>query len=312
MLAVLNSERFADTAPYEVFATLLDEGRYLCSIRTMYRLLNANGQVRERRNQLRHPKYAKPELLATGPNQVWSWDITKLRGPKKWTYFYLYVILDIFSRYVVGWMIADNESAALAKRLIAETLGKEALTAEQREHLTLHADRGTSMKSKLVAQLLADLCVTTTHSRPHTSNDNPFSESQFKTLTYRPDFPGRFGSLEDGRTFCRAFFPWYNTEHRHHGIALLTPLQVHHGLADDTLAKRQVALDEAFKVNPHRFSRRPVVPQLRREVWINPPHRCSLSEEGGVPCSRGLSQSAKRQAPANTANCPALEPAMPH
>ena len=227
VLEELNSERFVDKAPAEVVATLLDEGRYLCSIRTMYRLLEAHGQVRERRNQLRHPNYAKPELLATGPNQVWSWDITKLRGPQKWTYYYLYVILDIFSRYVVGWMIAEKESAALANKLIAETIGKEELTAEQREQLTLHADRGTSMKSKLVAQLLADLGVTKTHSRPHTSNDNPFSESQFKTLKYRPEFPGRFGSQEDARSFCRSFFPWYNTEHRHHGIALLTPLQVH-------------------------------------------------------------------------------------
>ncbi len=271
VLKVLNSERFADKAPYEVFTTLLDEGCYLGSIRTMYRILEANGQVRERRNQLRHPNYAKPELLATGPNQVWSWDITKLRGPEKWTYYYLYVIIDIFSRYVVGWMIAEKESAALAKRLIAETIGKEELTAEQREQLTLHADRGTSMKSKLVAQLLADLGVTKTHSRPYTSNDNPFSESQFKTLKYRPEFPGRFGGLEDGRAFCRSFFPWYNTEHHHHGIALLTPLQVHAGLADAVLAKRQQALDEAYGANPHRFACRPSVPTLARAVWINPP-----------------------------------------
>ena len=270
-LEVLNSERFADKAPAEVFATLLDEGRYLCSIRTMYRLLEANGQVRERRNQLRHPNYTKPELLATGPNQVWSWDITKLRGPQKWTYYYLYVILDIFSRYVVGWMIAENESATLARKLIAETIGKEELTAEEREQLTLHADRGTSMKSKLVAQLLADLGVTKTHSRPATSNDNPFSESQFKTLKYRPEFPGRFGGLDDARSFCQSFFPWYNTEHRHHGIALLTPLQVHQGRADEVLALRQAALDAAYQANPHRFPRPPTVPQLRPEVWINPP-----------------------------------------
>ena len=277
---MLNSERFADKAPYEVFATLLDEGRYLCSVRTMYRILEANGQVRERRNQLRHPNYTKPELLATGPNQVWSWDITKLRGPEKWTYFYLYVIIDIFSRYVDGWMIAEKESATLAKRLIAETIGKEELTAEQREQLTLHADRGTSMKSKLVAQLLADLGVTKTHSRPHTSNDNPFSESQFKTLKYRPEFPGRFGGLEDGRAFCRTFFPWYNTEHRHHGIALLTPLQVHTGQADAILAQRQRALDAAYQVTPHRFARRPTVPTLARAVWINPPAEAKEAENG--------------------------------
>ncbi len=237
---MLNSTRFADKAPAEVYATLLDEKTYLCSIRTMYRVLAANGQVRERRKQLHHPNYTKPELLATGPNQVWSWDITKLRGPAKWTYFHLYVILDIFSRYVVGWMIAENESAALANRLIAETVGKEELTVEQLEQLTLHADRGTSMKSKLVAQLLADLGVTKTHSRPHTSNDNPFSESQFKTLKYRPEFPGRFGCLEDARSFCRSFFPWYNTEHRHHGIALLTPLQVHQGRADERTSGRGI------------------------------------------------------------------------
>jgi putative transposase len=312
VLDTLNNERFADKAPYEVFATLLDEGRYLCSVRTMYRLLETKNQVRERRNQLRHPNYAKPELLATGPNQVWSWDITKLRGPEKWSYYYLYVIIDIYSRYVVGWMIAEKESATLAKKLIAETIGKEELTAEQREQLTLHADRGSSMKSKLVAQLLADLGVTKTHSRPHTSNDNPYSESQFKTLKYRPDFPGRFGSLEDGRSFCRTFFPWYNTRHHHHGIALLTPMQVHQGLADSILAKRQAALDAAFEANPHRFAKRPVVPKLRPEVWINPPDSSSSSEEGGVPGARGLSQAAERQAPANTAPCPVPEPAMPH
>lgn len=312
VLEVLNSERFADKAPYEVFATLLDEQRYLCSVRTMYRLLNAEDQVRERRNQLRHPTYAKPELLATGPNQVWSWDITKLRGPEKWTYYHLYVIIDIYSRYVVGWMLAEKESASLAKRLIAETIGKEELTAEQREQLTLHADRGTSMKSKLVAQLLADLGVTKTHSRPHTSNDNPYSESQFKTLKYRPDFPGRFGSLEDGRSFCRAFFPWYNNEHRHHGIALLTPLQVHQGLADTILTKRQMALDAAFEANPHRFPKRPVVPKLRRRVWINPPDRTSSAEEGGESGARGLSQGAERQAPVAAAPGPAPELKVPH
>ena len=271
VLAVLNSERFANLAPAEVFATLLDEGTYLCSIRTMYRILDANGQVRERRNQLRHPSYTKPELLATGPRQLWSWDITKLRGPQKWNYFYLYVIIDVYSRYVVGWMLADRESAVLAKRLIAETVGKEDFAPGELEKLTLHADRGPSMKSKLVAQLLGDLGVTKTHSRPHTSNDNAFSESQFKTMKYRPSFPQRFGSIEDAGSFCREFFRWYNEEHRHHGIALLTPLQVHTGQADAVRAERQHAMDVAYATNPERFGRRPLVPELKREVWINPP-----------------------------------------
>lgn len=268
---MLNSERFANLAPAEVFATLLDEDTYLCSIRTMYRILDANGQVRERRNQLRHPSYAKPELLATGPRQLWSWDITKLRGPQKWTYYYLYVIIDVYSRYVVGWMLADKESAVLAKRLIAETIGKEDFAPGELGELTLHADRGSSMKSKLVAQLLGDLGVTKTHSRPHTSNDNAFSESQFKTMKYRPSFPQRFGSIEDAGSFCRKFFRWYNEEHRHHGIALLTPLQVHTGQADAVRAQRQHAMDAAYASNPERFGRQPLVPELKHEVWINPP-----------------------------------------
>ncbi len=271
VLKTLHRAGFEEPAPTEVYTTLLDEGTYLCSTRTMYRILEANGQVRERRNQLRHPSYAKPELLATGPSQLWSWDITKLRGPQKWTYYYLYVIIDVYSRYVVGWMLAENESAVLAKRLIAETVGKEGLEPGALIQLTLHADRGTSMKSKLVAQLLADLGVTKTHSRPRTSNDNPFSESQFKTMKYRPTFPQRFGSIEDASGFCRGFFRWYNEEHHHYGIALLTPMQVHTGLADAVLAERQLALDAAYTANPERFGRRPVVPKLKREVWINPP-----------------------------------------
>jgi len=268
VLAMLNSKRFVDVAPAEVYATLLDEGTYLCSVRTMYRILADNKQVRERRNQLRHPKYSAPELLATGPNQLWSWDTTKLKGPRKWTYYYLYVILDVFSRYVVGWMVAEKESAGLAKRLIAETVGKQELNPEQ---LTLHADRGSSMRSKLVAQLLADLGVTKTHSRPYTSSDNPFSESQFRTLKYRPEFPSRFGCLEDARAHGRTFFPWYNHEHRHHGLALLTPHQVHHGLAEQVLANRQRAMDAAYAAHPERFARPPVVPQLHTTVWINRP-----------------------------------------
>ena len=276
VLDTLNAERFADKAPAEVYATLLDEGTRLCSISTMYRLLEANGLVRERRDQLRHPAYAKPELLATGPNQLWSWDITKLKGPAKWTLFHLYVILDVFSRYVVGWMVADRESAALAKRLLAETIGKEEVDSRQ---LIVHADRGTSMRSRQVAQLLADLGVTKTHSRPHVSDDNPFSESQFKTMKYRPEFPERFGSIEDARSFLRTFFHWYNQEHRHHGIALLTPAQVHQGRAAAVLAERQRALDAAYLAHPERFPRRPSVPTLPREVWINPP--CPVSPVEG-------------------------------
>ena len=264
----LNSERFADKPPAEVFATLLDNGDYLCSIRTMYRVLQASSQVRDRRNQLQHPTYARPELLATGPNQLWSWDITKLKGPQKWTSYHLYVILDVFSRYVVGWMVAPRESAALAKRLIAESIGKQELQAAD---LTIHADRGTSMRSKLVAQFLADLGVTKTHSRPQVSNDNPFSESQFKTLKYRPEFPARFGSQEHATAFCRGFFPWYNRAHHHSGLALLTPHQVHYGLVDAVLAERQTALDAAFTRHPERFSKPPMVARPPAKVWINPP-----------------------------------------
>ena len=218
VLGALHCERFVDKAPAQVWATLLDEGTYLCSIRTMYRILEEHGEVRERRNQRRHPNYTKPELLAEAPNQVWSWDITKLRGPVKWTYYYLYVILDIFSRYVVGWMLAHRESAALAQRLIAESCRKQDIEPDQ---LTLHADRGSSMRSKPVGLLLADLGVTKTHSRPYVSNDNPYSESQFKTMKYCPQFPSRFGSAEDGRLFCCGFFDYYNFHHRHSGIGLM-------------------------------------------------------------------------------------------
>ncbi len=258
-----------DSSPAEVYATSLDEGRYLCSERTMYRILAEHAEIRERRNQLRHPRYTKPELLATGPNQVWSWDITKLKGPAKWTYFYLYVILDIFSRYVVGWMIAHRESATLARRLIADTCAKQGIKDGQ---LTVHADRGSSMTSKLVAQLLADLGVTKTHSRPHVSNDNPYSESQFKTMKYRPGFPARFGCIEDARGFCRSFFDWYNREHRHGGIGLITPEAVHHGRAAAIRACRQRVLEEAYLANPERFVRgRPTPPPLPQAAWINPP-----------------------------------------
>ena len=231
MLDVLHSERFVDAAPHQIYATLLDEKRYLCSVRTMYRILAAEHELRERRNQCRRPAYTKPELLATGPNQVWSWDITKLKGPVKWSYFYLYVILDIFSRYVVGWMVAQRESAALARRLISASVDKQGIARDQ---LTLHADRGSSMTSKSLALLLSDLGVTKTHSRPYTSTDNPFSEAHFKTLKYRPEFPDRFGSPQDARALCRHFFPWYNHEHRHGGLALLTPADVHYGAKRST------------------------------------------------------------------------------
>ncbi|MEO6877027.1 MAG: IS3 family transposase [Gemmatimonadaceae bacterium] len=229
VLTVLHEERFIDLAPAQVYATLLDEGTYHCSERTMYRVLAAQAEVRERRAQHRHPHYAAPELLATGPNQLWSWDITKLKGPATWSWYHLYVVLDVFSRYVVGWMVAPHESAVLAERLIATACARQCIGRGQ---LTIHADRGSSMTSKLVAFLLADLGVTKTHSRPHVSNDNPYSEAHFKTLKYRPDFPDRFGSLEDARAHCIDFFPWYNTAHRHSGLGLHTPHDVHFGLAE--------------------------------------------------------------------------------
>ena len=243
VLDTLNEPCFVDLAPAEVYAALLDQGVFLCSIRTMYRILAENSQVRERRNQLRHPQYKKPELIATGPNQVWSWDITKLKGPVKWTYFYLYVIMDIFSRFVVGWMLAHRESASLAKRLISQSCSKQGIEPGQ---LTIHADRGSSMKSKAVALLLSDLGVTKTHSRPYVSDDNPYSESQFKTLKYRPEFPNRFGCIEDARLFCRDFFTWYNTQHRHSGIGLLTPQMLHYGQEDQVISNRQTVLDQAY------------------------------------------------------------------
>jgi putative transposase len=269
VLDTLNSERFADMAPAQVHATLLDEGKYIGSVRTMYRILDANQQVRERRDQLRHPTPVKPELVAKRPNQLWSWDITKLLGPAAWSYFYLYVIIDVFSRYVVGWMLADRESAALAKRLIEETCRKEGISPGE---LGLHADNGSAMQSKLLAQLLSDLSITKTHSRPHVSNDNPFSESHFKTMKYRPDFPDRFGSQEDGLRFLRPFFDWYNTQHHHSGLGFLTPAQVHHGLADGALAHRQLVLARAHAAHPERFPNGPPrVPAPPREVWINRP-----------------------------------------
>ena len=269
VLETLHSERFLDAAPAQVHATLLDEGTYLCSPRTMYRVLDTAGEIKERRDQVRRPHYAAPELLATRPNEVWSWDITKLRGPAKWTYFYLYVVLDIFSRYVVGWMLAPRETATLAEQLIAETCAKQAIRPGQ---LTIHADRGGPMRSKPVALLLADLGVTKTHSRPHVSNDNPFSEAQFRTLKYCPQFPERFGSLEDGRAFGQTFFRWYNQDHRHSGLGFLTPAVVHLGQASTVRAQRQQVLASAYAAHPERFVKGPPQPaDLPTAVWINPP-----------------------------------------
>jgi putative transposase len=269
VLDLLHSPRFCDASPAETYATLLDEGTYLASERTMYRLLAANGEAGERRNLRVHPVYARPELLATAPNQVWSWDITKLLGPAKWTYYYLYVILDIYSRYVVGWMVAYREQAVLAERLIAETAAKQQIPPDQ---LTLHADRGTSMTSKPVAFLLADLGITKTHSRPHVSDDNPYSESQFKTLKYRPGFPSRFTTMEEARAFCQEFFPWYNTAHRHSGIGLLTPEAVHYGRAEVLHTARRQVLAIAYATHPERFVRGvPEPPALPTAAWINPP-----------------------------------------
>ena len=283
LLDTLNSERFVDAAPAAVHATLLDEGRYLGSVRTMYRLLAAGGGSRERRDQLTHPAYTKPELLALAPNQVWSWDITKLKGPAKWTCFHLYVILDIFSRHVVGWLIAARESADLAEQLIAETVARHAVEPGM---LTLHADRGASMRSKPVAALLVDLDTAKSHSRPHVSDDNPYSQSQFKTMKYRPDFPARFGCIEDARAHCRAFFAWYNTAHRHSGIGFMTPHAVHYGHADALLAVRQAALDAAFLAHPERFkSKCPTPPPLPTAAWINPPTTETTTTEKQLPCA---------------------------
>ena len=269
VLDLLHEPRFSDQAPAEIFATLLDENTYHCSIRTMYRILGRNAEVRERRAQLRHPAYQKPELLAERPNEVWSWDITKLMGPAKWSYFYLYVIIDIFSRRVVGWCIADTEAASLFHPLFDEAITNHQVPAGQ---LTLHADRGGPMKAKATALLLADLGVTKSHSRPYTSNDNPFSEAHFKTLKYQPQFPKRFGCIEDAKSFCRGFFTWYNQDHHHAGIGLMTPDQVHYGHADRVYAARQTTLDHAFRQYPERFVNKPPTPPAKPiAAWINPP-----------------------------------------
>jgi putative transposase len=272
-VAVLDSDEYCDLAPRQVWARLLDQGVYLCSVATMYRLLAERGEVRERRRQARHPAHVKPELVATEPLEVWSWDITKLRGPFKWTWFYLYVILDVFSRYAVGWAVAARESARLAEDLIAECCTVEGIQPHQ---LTLHADRGTSMTSKTVALLLADLGITRSHSRPHVSNDNPFSESQFKTLKYCPTFPERFTGLEHARAFTDRFFAYYNHQHRHSGLGLMTPADVHHGRAPAVIASRQHVLDDFHHQHPERFRTPPRAPRLPEAVWINQPEAATL------------------------------------
>lgn len=267
--AVLNSATFADMAPAAVYHELLDEGVHLCSPSTMYRILHAHNEVRERRRQAVHPARVKPELVATQPNQCWSWDITKLHGPAKWTYYHLYVILDIYSRYVVGWLIAAAESKVLAEKLLADTVGKQNINRDQ---LTIHADNGSSMASKPVAFLLADLGVTKSHSRPHTSNDNPFSEAQFRTLKYRPDFPDTFGCIADARAFCQRFFSWYNNEHYHSGVAWLHPIDVHYGRAETVRGARADVLSAAYARNPDRFVNKPPEPAaLPTAAWINKP-----------------------------------------
>lgn len=269
--AQLCAPRFIDRAPAEVHATLLDEGVFLCAERTMYRILEAEHETRERRDQLRHPAYEKPELLATAPNQVWSWDITRLKGPAKWSYFYLYVMLDIFSRFVVGWMLAERENARLAKKLIASSVRREGICRGQ---LTLHSDRGAPMKAQTTTELLAHLGVEPSFNRPRVSNDNPLSEAQFKTVKYHPTFPRRFGSYEDAHAFCRSFFHWYNEEHRHGGIAYLTPAMLHRGEAERIIAQRAKTLEEAYARNPHRFVRGVPKPRpVPAAVWINPPSR---------------------------------------
>lgn len=265
----LNSERFMDKAPRQVYAALLDEGEYLCHWRTMYRILAVHDEVRERRRVRRHPLYKKPELLATAPNQVWSWDITYLRGPHTWEHYPLYTVLDIYSRYVVGWMIAEVESSDLARQLIAATAHKQGILPDQ---LTLHADNGAPMRGKPLSQLLVDLGITKSHNRPHTSDDNPFSEAHFKTMKYRPDYPDRFASLAEAQVWARHFFTWYNEQHYHSGLNLLTPASVHYGEALVVQQQRQAVMLTAYAAHPARFVHgQPLVKGAPAAVWINPP-----------------------------------------
>jgi putative transposase len=274
---VLDSEEFVDEAPATVYAKLLDQGVYLASTSTMYRVLRDHDEVRERRRQATHPAAKKPELLATRPNEVYSWDITKLLGPVKWTWYYLYVILDIYSRYVPGWLLTHAENARLAEVLLADTAAKQHITAGQ---LTIQADRGSPMTAKPVAFLLAELGVTRSHSRPHVSNDNPYSESQFRTMKYRPTFPDRFGSFQDAHAFCGRFFRWYNHEHRHSGIGLHTPADVHYGRAELVRARRADVLTAAYDQHPERFVRKPPEPPaLPGAVWINQPKETTTTTQ---------------------------------
>ena len=285
VLDILHEPRFIDQSPMEIYAQLLDEDQYLCSIRTMYRILGRNAEVRDRRRQREHPKFSKPELIATAPNKVWSWDITKLHGPAKWTYFYLYVVLDIFSRKAVGWLLAERESASLASRLVAEICEREGINQGD---LLLHMDRGPAMKSKLLSQTLGILGVTKSHSRPYVSDDNPFSESQFKTLKYRPDFPERFASLAEAEAFCRDFFAWYNHEHHHVSLGLMTPHDIHAGLAHEKWDRRAKVLAQAYASHPERYPRGcPKPPPLPTEVWINKPLAAANAQSADQRAPKG-------------------------
>lgn len=294
--AVLNSERFLDDAPREVYASLLDEGVYHCHWRTMYRILEEHDEVHERRNQRRHPTSSKPELRATGPNQLWSWDISQLKGSNG--DYYLYTILDVFSRYVPGWMIANREAAELAEILIAETCTKQEIEPDQ---LVLHADRGSAMRSKTVAQLLIKLGVAKSHSRPYTPTDNPFSEAQFKTMKYRPDYPEQFEGIEYARNWGRLFFHWYNYEHHHTGLALMTPANVHYGQVEAVYEQRQQVLEAAYASHPERFVRgKPTLSKLPEEVWINQPERDHKTLKVSDPAASGTNPSAQARSRAKS------------
>ena len=305
MLATLHSERFVDQSPAEVHATLLEEQTYLGSVRTMYRVLAEAHEVRERRAQARHPVYTKPELVATGPNQIWSWDITKLKGPLPYLYYSLYVILDLFSRYVVGWMVARHENAHLAERLIAATCLKQGIAPQQ---LTIHADRGAPMRSKLVALLFSDLSINASHSRPRVSNDNPFSESQFRTLKYRPEFPDRFGSLEHARGVSRDLFAWYNNAHHHSGLSYLTPADVHYGRAATVLAVRHRTRLAAYAAHPERFVQGPPRPEtLPTAAWINRPPKPTREDAPGATIVTPDDPQAWGDLPVTTHQCRSLD-----
>jgi putative transposase len=304
--AVLNSQRFCDEPPREVYATLLDEGKYLCHWRTMYRILEEHGEVGDRRGQRQHASYARPELVARAPNEIWSWDISFLAGPGRRTFYYLYNILDIFSRYVVGWMIASAESSQWAQAFIEATWAKQNISREQGSSrggaLTLHSDRGSAMRANGVAELLARLGVTRSHSRPHTPNDNPFSEAQFKTLKYHPTFPEEFADIEEARSWAREFFQWYNHQHHHVALGLLTPAVVHSGRAAAIIALRQQVLDEAYVRHPERFANgAPQASHLPQEVWINPPEETAFTGAASV-----FSEPAEQTASRN--GCTAPEP----